>query len=45
MKKKNMKSLKTARLKDEYFDKTEAAHVTLYMFDFEDKPERDGVYY
>src|SRR4030095_9473649 len=31
---------------DDYFEKTETSPgVTLYKFDFEDKPERDGVYY
>ncbi|HEY3250146.1 MAG TPA: T9SS type A sorting domain-containing protein [Ignavibacteria bacterium] len=46
-KKKEYEKLEDGRIKkDDYFDKTETnPRVTLFMFDFEDKPERDGVYF
>ena len=46
-KKKEYEKLEDGRIKkDDYFDKTESSpRLTQYKFDFEDKPERDGVYY
>ncbi len=31
--------------KDDYFDKSEKENEEIYMYDFQDEPERDGVYF
>ena len=45
--KKDYSEVEDSRIKkDDYFEKTRAENNSvLYMFDFEDNPERDGVYY
>jgi len=46
-KKKDFTEIEDSRVKkDDYFEKSKADNNSiLYMFDFEDSPERDGVYY
>jgi hypothetical protein len=46
-KKKDFSEVEDSRIKkDDYFEKSKIQNnSTLYMFDFEDSPERDGVYY